>query len=98
MEKKTVAIKEKMELSKVITCLEDLLAGLKTGTMCIQHGDDLVTLRPEKCVELEIEAVIKKGKEKFSLELNWSNEKEKETEEKEFRIMSSEPVEEATAS
>jgi len=100
MEKKSVVLKEKMELDKVIACLEDIVASLKAGTMCIQHGDDLITLKPTASVELEIEAVMKKGKEKLALELSWHNEKEKEkeTEKMEFRIMSSEPAEEATAS
>ncbi len=100
MEKKTIVLKEKMELAKVISCLEDIVASLKTGTMCVQHGDDLVTLKPGACIELEIEAVMKKGKEKLALELSWQNEseKEKEMEKIEFRIMSSEPAEEAAAS
>lgn len=95
MEKRAVIIKEKMELTKVVDCLEDLLTSLKAGTLCVQHGDDLVTLNPSAFVKLEIEASVKKGKESFSLELNWHN--DKDVEQREFRIMSSEPAEEVTA-
>lgn len=100
MEKKAIALKEKMELGKVIACLEDIVASLNEGTMCIQYGEDLITLKPTGNVDLEIEAVVKKGKEKLVLELSWQNDsgRAKEVEEKEFRIMSSEPVEEATVS
>ncbi len=86
---------QKMELEKVAFYLEDLLASLKSGTLCIQQGENLVTLHPSQFVDFEVEAASKKGKEKLSIELNWRNDKEEE--QKEFKIMSQEPVEEEVA-
>ncbi len=83
---------QKMELEKVAFYLEDLLASLKSGTLCIQQGENLVTLHPGQFVDFEVEAASKKGKEKLSLELSWRN--DKDDEKKDFKIMSEEPAEE----
>ncbi len=90
MEKKSVVINERMESDEIINFLEDLVESLRAGTVCIQHGDDLVTLKPGCHVGLELEAAVKKGKEKLSLEMSWLALEEEEK--KEFRILSSEPV------
>jgi len=92
MEKKTVVFKEKMDRNKIIACMNDLLDSFKAGTVCIQHGEDLVTLKPNAHISLEMEASVKKGKERLTIELSWRNDKEHE--DKEFRIMAEEPVSE----
>ncbi|QPJ62472.1 MAG: amphi-Trp domain-containing protein [Candidatus Nitronauta litoralis] len=90
MEKREVSLKAKIEQEKVISYLEDLISSMKEGTICVQQGTDIVTLKPSKFVEMELEASIKKNKERFALELTWRVEKEEE--EPEFSISSSEPV------
>ena len=92
MEKKTVVFKEKMDRNKIIACMNDLLDSFKAGTVCIQHGEDLVTLKLNAHISLEMEASVKKGKERLTIELSWRNDKEHE--DKEFRIMAEEPVSE----
>ncbi len=91
MEKKSVVINERMESDQVVAFLEDLVESLRAGTICIQHGDDLVTLKPGSHVSMELEAAVKKGKEKLSLEMAWMALEENE-DKKEFRILSSEPA------
>ena len=93
--KKTLSIKDKLECSQVVTCLENILAGIKAGTLCIQQGEEFVTLKPQSAVDVEIEATVKKGKEKFVIELTWRSEREEK--DKELRILSSEPIDELAA-
>lgn len=90
--KKIVVIKDKLESGKVVACLEDLLTSLKEGTLCIQHGDEFVTLSPSFTVQVEITATVKKGKQRFALELTWRSERDAKG--TEFRILSSAPIDE----
>jgi len=66
-----VEIKKNMTTAAVISLLEDLVGSLKTGKVCVQSGQNFVTLRPGDDMELEFEASEKKNKQQLSLELNW---------------------------
>ena len=88
--KKEVGLEEEMEKDRVINYLEQLIDGLKSDTVCIQSGEDLVTLKPSSTIGFCVEAVTKKDKEKLKIELNWCS--EKTPCESEFKIMSSEPA------
>ncbi|MCA9482928.1 MAG: amphi-Trp domain-containing protein [Nitrospina sp.] len=90
MDKREVSLKAKFEQSKVISYLEDLIKSMKEGTICVQQGTDIVTLKPSNYIEVELEASIKKSKERLSLELSWRADKEEE--EPEFSISATEPV------
>lgn len=90
MDKREVSLKAKFEQSKVIAYLEDLVKSMKEGTICVQQGTDIVTLKPSNYIEVELEASIKKHKERLSLELCWRVEKDEE--EPEFSISANEPV------
>ncbi|WP_052812944.1 amphi-Trp domain-containing protein [Desulfonatronum thioautotrophicum] len=74
MSKKEVKLKGVMETSQVVTYLEDLVAGLKEGTICVRQGEEFVTLCPDQMVDVEVKATAKKGKEKFEMELSWYRE------------------------
>lgn len=74
--KKIVVVKGELELSQVVTCLENILAGIKAETLCIQQGEEFVTLKPHSTVEVEIEATVKKRKERFVLELTWESQRD----------------------
>ncbi|TVQ97317.1 MAG: amphi-Trp domain-containing protein [Desulfovibrionales bacterium] len=78
MSKKEVKLKGVMETSQVVTYLEDLIAGLKEGTICVRQGEEFVTLCPDQKVDMEVKASAKKGKEKFEMELSWYRERAEE--------------------
>lgn len=71
MGKNKISLDGSMELAQVITYLEDVLQGLKAGTVHVQLGGETVTLYPASVVECEMELAQKKDKEKISIELSW---------------------------
>jgi amphi-Trp domain-containing protein len=89
MSKKEVKLKGVMDCNQVIAYMEDLLAGLKNGKICVQQGEQFVTLCPEQMIEMEVQATVKKGKEKFEMELTWRRE-EAPSEMTDMRISSTE--------
>lgn len=91
MSKQSVSLKSEMELGKVIGHLEGIINGLVQGTICIQQGTDLVTLKPTSHIELELEATLKGNKEKVTIELSWKQESAKDTEGQDFKITCTEP-------
>lgn len=90
MSKKEVKLKGVMDRNQVASYLEDLLAGLKAGKICVQQGEEFVTLCPEQLIDVEIQASVKKSKEKFAMELAWRKE-EAPVEISGMRISPSEP-------
>jgi amphi-Trp domain-containing protein len=74
MKKNEVAIKRKLEADAVATMLLDLAKSFKEGKVVIQKGSSFVTLRPAGVIEVEIEAVEKKGKQKIEIKLDWEEE------------------------
>jgi amphi-Trp domain-containing protein len=54
--------------------LSDLANRFKEGKVVIQKGASFVTLRPAGIIEVEIEAVEKKGKQKIEIQLDWDEE------------------------
>jgi amphi-Trp domain-containing protein len=88
--KKEISYKGRVEPGLVVTYLEELLKGLRAGTLYVQSGDDYVSLKPTKIVDIEVEAVEKKEKAKFTLELSWETEPAG-AEQAELKILSTEP-------
>jgi len=74
MGKKELEFKAVMSRDEVRGYLQDLLAGLNEGTICIQTGGEYIVLNPADLIKVEVEAKRKKDKSKFSLELSWSGE------------------------
>lgn len=72
-EKCKVEIEQYVETKEAIKYLEDLVKGLKSGSIVVQHGEESVTLTPPDMIELELEAKQKKDKSKFVLELSWKS-------------------------
>lgn len=90
MSKNGIAVKGTMDFESVVSFLEDLLASFKQKTVCVQRGDEFVTLAPGDNIEMELEAVEKKGKQKLTLELEWQEELDAE-EAIPFRVTAKEP-------
>lgn len=66
-----LTVEETMELSRVITTLEDLLESLRQGSLTMSRGSESVTLLPPGVVEFEMEVSQKKDKSKLTVEISW---------------------------
>jgi amphi-Trp domain-containing protein len=71
MGKKEISYKGRVEYQKAIEYLEELVKGLKRGSVYLQNGEEEVQLHPAEIVHIEASASQKKEKEKFTLELSW---------------------------
>jgi amphi-Trp domain-containing protein len=69
--------KQKFELETdlghagLVTVLEDLLAGIRSGELLLEHGAQSVSLSPSGQFRVEIEAKHKPGRESLCIELGW---------------------------
>ncbi len=88
--KSGISVKGSMDFKSVATFLDDLVRSFKDKTVVVQRGDEFVTLKPTDNIDLELEAVMKKGKQKLTLELAWREEAEIQ-EEVSFQVSSKEP-------
>lgn len=71
MSKNKLEIEGIMERSQVIAYLENLVEGLKAGSVHIQAGHETAVLTPPNIVDFEMEVGQKKEKSKISLEISW---------------------------
>jgi amphi-Trp domain-containing protein len=89
--KSEVKIKRTMEADALADVLDDLAKSIREGTVCVQRGDEFVTLNPGGRMEMELEAGQKKDKQKLSIELSWRQLDVQEEETADFKISSKEP-------
>jgi amphi-Trp domain-containing protein len=92
MKKNEVTVKCKLEADAVGSMLFDLASNFKEGKVVIQKGHSFVTLRPAGQIEVEIEAVEKKGKQKIEIQLSWKEEIFLDDPETEIKISAEEPI------
>jgi amphi-Trp domain-containing protein len=92
MKKNEVAIKYKLETDAVAVMLSDLANSFKEGKVVIQKGASFVTLRPAGVIEVEIEAVEKKGKQKIEIQLDWEEEILLDAAEARIKISAADPI------
>lgn len=74
MTAKEIQFEGTIEHDKAVAYLESLVSSFKKGTVCVQKGEEFVTLKPNGVVHLEVEAEEKGDKEKLSLKLSWKKE------------------------
>ncbi|MFH1080852.1 MAG: amphi-Trp domain-containing protein [Pseudomonadota bacterium] len=93
MATKELKIKTTAGLLETVKQMENLIASLKEGTICIRKNDEVIVLSPQEPVAFELEAEVKLEKntlkEKLIIELKWRKE-EKAVEERETFCISSE--------
>ncbi|WP_373500100.1 amphi-Trp domain-containing protein [Desulfococcus sp.] len=89
--KNEIKIKQTMELATATKILKDLAASFEEGTICFEKGEEFVTLRPGNLIDLEMEAEMKKDKQKLSIELCWRTVEPKKKEAPAIKISSQEP-------
>jgi len=92
MKKNEVAIKYKLETDAVAAMFSDLAKSFKEGKVVIQKGASLVTLRPAGVIEVEIEAVEKKGKQKIEIQMDWEEDILLDAAEAGIKISAEEPI------
>lgn len=90
MGKKSVETCNVMSSQETIAFLQDLQAGFEAGVLCVRKGAEFLTLQPGEKIEVEVEATVKKDKQKLVVELSW-REAEKTEERHSLRITTSEP-------
>ncbi|MFP4084463.1 MAG: amphi-Trp domain-containing protein [Desulfonatronovibrio sp.] len=76
MSKKEIKIKGVMESDSVISCLEDIIAGIKEGKINIKSENQHISLAPAQAMKMEIKAKSGKDKEKLEIELSWKHDQE----------------------
>lgn len=60
-----------VELAEAIDQIESVLAGLRSGSIGLSHGDQSLNLKPDSTVKLEVEGRQKEHKESVSIKLKW---------------------------
>lgn len=91
MKKSEIKVKGLINGESICGVLSDLAQSFKEGTVCIENGQEFVTMKPGANIEFEIEASQKKGKEKLTIELTWRQVEEVVEGESGFKISSCEP-------
>ena len=69
--KQEVTYRGSTTTGEVAAYLQALVDGLKSGTICVQRGEDHLSLRPAGELELEVSARRKGRRESFRLALSW---------------------------
>jgi amphi-Trp domain-containing protein len=92
MKKNEVTIKSKLETDAVAAMLSDLANCFKEGKVVIQKGSSFVTLMPAGAIEVEIEAVEKKGKQKIEIQLDWEEEILMDAVDTKIKISTQDPI------
>jgi len=92
MKKSEVKVKKTIDLYTANALLDDFVKSFREGTVCIENGQEFVTLKPSKQINIEIEAVQKKDKEKLTIELSWRQSTTDKPENNTLKISSSEPA------
>lgn len=91
MSKSSISLKGTLDPKAFACLLEDLAKSMKEGCVCLQRGTEHVTLNPAGAMEFELEATVKKGKQKLELSVKWEESCEAAPLE-EIRITSVEPA------
>ena len=91
MSSQEVSFEGEIELKKLVAYLEDIIAGFSVGKICVQEGEEFVTITPADVVAIKVEVEQKKDYEKFALKLGWSR-RESSEQPIQLKISSTEPV------
>ena len=90
MSKSSISLKGTLDPKGLALLFEDVAKSVKAGTVCLQKGSEFVTLKPKGHLEFEIEAAVKKGKQKLEISVKWEEFQELATPE-EIKISAVEP-------
>lgn len=71
MEKKKLCLNTRLVCADAAGVIDALAEGLKERCLRIQKGDETLVLTPPEAVDLELEARLKDGRGKITLEISW---------------------------
>lgn len=71
MEIREVEVEASMELGQAVAYLEEIVAGLKSGRLCLENEGEELLLSPQRQVKVLVEARHKKDKESVGIKLTW---------------------------
>lgn len=71
MDGKKISLEMHSSRQEVVEYLEGLAEGLRAGTLALEQDERRLALAVPENLDMEIEAKVKKGKAKFSIELSW---------------------------
>ena len=66
-----VAYRSQLEIEKVAVLLEDIAAGLRSGSVTVEHGDQKVSITPSEVVSIRVRARQSEKNERLSIRLRW---------------------------
>lgn len=73
MAKQEIEFEKAVEVDEVVAYLEQIVAGLRAGTVLVQEGESSVSLEVKTPITLEVEADFDSEKQKcsFEVKLQW---------------------------
>lgn len=71
MEKKKLCLNTRLVCADAAGVIDALAEGLKERCLRLQKGDETLVLTPPEAVDLELEAKLKDGRGKITLEISW---------------------------
>ena len=66
-----VAYRSQLEIEKGAVLLEDIVAGLRSGSVTVEHGDQKVSITPSDVVSIRVRARQSVKNERLSIRLRW---------------------------
>ena len=66
-----VTYHSQLETKKVAAILEEIAAGLKSGTVTVEHGDQNLSITPSDVVSVKVRARQSQKNERLSIRLRW---------------------------
>ncbi|MEE2685491.1 MAG: amphi-Trp domain-containing protein [Planctomycetota bacterium] len=66
-----VAYQSQLETEKVAAILEEIAAGLKSGSVTVEHGDQNVSITPSDVVNVRVRARQSEKNERLSIRVRW---------------------------
>jgi amphi-Trp domain-containing protein len=66
-----VTYHSQLETEKVAAILEEIVAGLKSGTVTVEHADQNLSITPSDVVSVKVRARQSQKNERLSIRLRW---------------------------
>lgn len=98
METNEIRVKERMEVYKAIDYLQAVINSIRSGHVCVEFGDQALTLEPPKDITVQVKARRKEDKESIDIKLSWKTTAEESAAESALRIAATPSSPEAFAS
>jgi len=81
MTKSSLSLNGSTDPAALAQILIDLAQSIQAGTICLQKGAEHVTLKPVQRMDFELEATVKKSKQKLTIAIKWEEQMPEEPQE-----------------